>query len=203
MRRGSSTTSPIDAPASPFCNVRECCLLRENLQNNRILCDECGGDPCTRAILAYDYNNDVRDQFWSSVIDINPITYIVYGIWGDPPKKNRLKKIRNPINHEFRIFSRDGSANPIARPRAGRERRGGEKEGTGSKGGQTRADSEVARPVLGNIPSDGGQGDEKPVWGRYDSDAGEERGRNQGLGVQQDGPGNAADTSEKVAPAQD
>ncbi|CAC5359888.1 unnamed protein product [Mytilus coruscus] len=101
------------------------------------------------------------------------------------------------------IIHRDGSANPIARPRAGRERRGGEKEGTGSKGGQTRADSEVARPVLGNIPSDGGQGDEKPVWGRYDSDAGEERGRNQGLGVQQDGPGNAADTSEKVAPAQD
>ncbi|VDH96061.1 Hypothetical predicted protein [Mytilus galloprovincialis] len=97
----------------------------------------------------------------------------------------------------------NGSANPIARSRAGRERRGSEKEGTSSKGGQTRADSEVARPALGNIPSRGGQGDEKPVRGGYDSDVGEERGKDQSLGVQQDDLGIAANIAAKVAPAQD
>ncbi|CAC5394560.1 unnamed protein product [Mytilus coruscus] len=39
------------------------------------------------------------------------------------------------------------------------------KEGTGSKGGQTRADSEVARPALGNIPSDGGVKETKSQYG--------------------------------------
>ncbi|CAG2254139.1 unnamed protein product [Mytilus edulis] len=58
-----------------------CCLIRENLQNNRILCDKCGklfDDPCTHAILSCDYTVDARDQFWRSVIDINPITFSVH-----------------------------------------------------------------------------------------------------------------------------
>ncbi|CAG2192709.1 unnamed protein product [Mytilus edulis] len=58
-----------------------CCLIRENLQNNRILCDKCGklfDYPCTHAILSCDYTVDARDQFWRSVIDLNPISFSVH-----------------------------------------------------------------------------------------------------------------------------
>ncbi|CAC5374688.1 unnamed protein product [Mytilus coruscus] len=134
------------------------------------------------------------------VTDYNTNTVVV--ISDDGQHHRELLTKSDGLNEPWGIYF-DKKENILLAPGQEEERRGGEKKGTGSKGGQTRADSEVARPVLGNIPSDGGQGDEKPVWGRYDSDAGEERGRNQGLGVQQDGPGNAADTSEKVAPAQD
>ena len=112
----------------------------------------------------------------------------------DSPKW--IRKFGNSINHEFRIFSKDGSANPIARSRASRERRGGEKKGTGSKGSQTQVNPpEVARPALGNISSGRRQGDKKPVRGGYDSDVGEERGKDKGLEVQPVDPGDEANTA--------
>ena len=48
---------------------------------------------------------------------------------------------------------------------------------------------------MGNISSGRRQGDKKPVRGGYDSDVGEERGKDKGLEVQPVDPGDEANTA--------
>ncbi len=61
--------------------VSICCLIRKPHNDPEVLCDRCGKffeDPSIHAICNCDSNNETRDEFWSDVININPIDFNIH-----------------------------------------------------------------------------------------------------------------------------
>ena len=59
--------------------VSLCCLIND--KDSTILCEKCGKmfkDPCIHAITSCDHLSDIRDEFWTEIISINPIMFSVF-----------------------------------------------------------------------------------------------------------------------------
>ncbi len=61
--------------------ISVCCLIHDITDANCLLCDRCGKtfcDPIVHAVTSCDFADDVRDEFWCEIIDINPIDFSVF-----------------------------------------------------------------------------------------------------------------------------